>query len=171
MVTDLAAVRRLAKSHEAQNLRFRRYLRTHHISDRPLRVIAGELLDKFDCKTCANCCRQTRVVVSKPEIDAIAQHLEMKPAEVTRLYTIQDKTSQETSLRQENDACVFLHNNTCLVYEARPRACRNFPAVAGNKRLLGSRMSSVCRQTLFCPVVYTALEEFKTLTGYRDRTR
>ena len=166
MLTDLVQIGRLTERAAEENLGFRRYLRAHHISDDHLRKRARRILDEFDCTSCSECCRRTRVQVSAAEIEAIAAELCIDRADVRRLYTEHGQEKSETLLRQVNDQCVFLHRNLCLVYESRPHACRHFPAIAEPQRSLGARMASVCRQAGFCPVVYNALEDFKKETGF-----
>lgn len=169
MLTDPVEIRRLARQHEAEDLEFRRHIHDHHISDHPLRQRAAELLDGFDCTKCSNCCRQTRVQVSDGEIEAIAAYLAMDAGEVGRLYTERGDDSAETLLKQPDGECVFLDDGLCLLYEARPEACKQFPAIALHADLLGNRMPSVCRQAAICPVVFEALEEFKHLTGFHPK--
>jgi Fe-S-cluster containining protein len=62
---------------------------------------------------------------------------------------------------------VFLRGNLCTVYEARPRACREFPYLVSHQRSLGGRMSSVCKHASLCPIVFNALEAYKHAVGYR----
>jgi hypothetical protein len=171
MLTDPDEVRRLARLHEAEDLEFRRYVHDHHISDRPLRERVAGLLAEFDCTKCGNCCRQTRVEVSEVEIAAIAEDLAMDAGKVKQMYTERGADSSEVLLDQPGGACVFLDGGLCMVYEARPEACRQFPAIALHADLLGNRMSSVCRQAGICPVVFEALEEFKHLTGFHPKRR
>lgn len=168
MVTDLAEVRRLGETKQAENLDFRRYLSAHHHPDEPFHTLAREIERQIDCTACANCCRHSVVTVSPAEIGAIASYLNMEPAEAARLYTEPDPGEPgKRILRSDTNGCVFLAGNLCMVYEARPRPCRDFPHVAREERSLGGRMSSVCRWAPLCPIVYNALEEYKKLTGYR----
>lgn len=172
MVTDLAEVRRLGRAKQAENLRFRRYLAARRRSEEPFYVVAGEVERRMDCTACANCCRTGLVTVIPDEIAAIAAYLKMQPAEVERLYTQADpKVPEGRLLRTGPDGCVFLQGNLCMVYEARPRPCRDFPNVSYRARSLGSRMSSLCRWVPFCPIVYNALEEYKKVTGFHPRRR
>jgi Fe-S-cluster containining protein len=101
----------------------------------------------------------------------MAACLNMDPGDVLRLCTVPGDNSSETLLKQDNDACIFLDSGLCMVYEARPGACSQFPAIALHANLLGNRMSSVCRQAAICPVVFQALDEFKRLTGFRPKHR
>jgi uncharacterized protein len=167
VVTDLVQIRRLAETEEGENLRFRRFLKAHHYPDRLFRRIARRVEEQIDCKACANCCRQTRVNVSPGEIDTLARYLNLSCEEVTKECTIRDPEDRETILRHTGDGCVFLDGNLCLVYEARPRACREFPYLAGNERSLGGRMPSVCKHASICPIVYNTLQAYKHAIGFR----
>lgn len=171
MLTDPAEIRRLAEQHAAEDVEFRRFVHNHHVSDHPLRERVARLLSCFDCRECANCCRETRVPVSDREIEAIAADLKMESGRVKQLYTERGDSPDEILLKQADDACVFLDGGLCLVYDARPEPCRQFPAIALHADLLGNRMSSVCRQAAICPVVFEALEEFKHLVGFHPKRR
>jgi Fe-S-cluster containining protein len=171
MLTDLVEIRRRAQEHAREDVEFRRYVHNHHISDQPLRTRVAELLATFDCSSCANCCRQTRVPVSEAEMGAIARELKMTPFEARRMYTEKGETAEELLIRQCGDECVFLDEGECMVYAARPEPCGQFPAIALHADLLGNRMSSVCWQAAICPIVYEALEEFKHNVGFRPGKR
>ncbi len=171
MLTDPAEIRRLAEQHADEDVEFRRFVHNRHISDHPLRDSVAGLLAGFDCRECANCCRETRVPVSDGEIEAIAADLNMESRRVKQFYTERGDSSDETLLKQVDDACVFLDGGQCMIYDARPEPCRQFPAIALHADLLGNRMSSVCRQAAICPVVFEALEEFKHLVSFHPRRR
>jgi Fe-S-cluster containining protein len=66
------------------------------------------------------------------------------------------------------EECVFLDGNLCMIYESRPKTCRNFPHVALGTHLLGGRPSSLARWAALCPIIYNALERYKHLTGYHS---
>jgi hypothetical protein len=71
----------------------------------------------------AHCCRETRVSVSRADIEALALHLDMPPAEIIKEYTLPDPQDRETVLRQTGNGCVFLHGiwgRTGLVVEPGP---------------------------------------------------
>ncbi len=167
MITDLAEVRRLGESKTAENQEFRRYLSAHHRPIEPFHILAQEIQEHIDCKSCANCCRNSVVPVSRPEIDAIARRLDLTPREVIQQYTLPDPDAPATLiLRSSKEGCVFLEGNLCAIYEARPKPCRDFPHVAPGTHSLGGRVSSLCRWASLCPIVYNALEAYKHLVGY-----
>lgn len=167
MVTDLIQIRRLAAEKDTENLRFRRYLKAHHVPHRTLEKIAHEVSQHVDCTACANCCRYTEVHPSREDIARLAQYLGIAVEQAIKLYTEPEHSAEcGVKLRQPGDACVFLDGNQCLVYDARPRACREFPHVETSGNSLGARMSSVCRSAAFCPICFNALEEYKKVTGF-----
>src|SRR5262245_55096739 len=127
VVIDLVQIRCLAEKEEDENLHFRRFLKAHHAPERLFRRIAREVEEQIDCTACANCCRETDVNVSGADIQALARYLDMAPADVIKEYTIVDPADRERILHRGNNGCVFLDGNLCLVYGARPRACREFP--------------------------------------------
>ena len=170
MVTDLAEVFRLGTAKVKENLAFRRYLSAHHYTDRPFQIVASEVQQHVDCTACANCCRHSVVSVNQSEIENIAGHIGSTSEAVARLYTVPDPDAPALRiLRNSGEGCVFLDGNLCMIYEARPKTCRDFPHVAVGKHSLGSRQSSLARWAPFCPIIFNALEEYKHLTGYHRR--
>jgi hypothetical protein len=71
----------------------------------------------------------------------------------------------ESCGRRPRGACSW--KGVCArFYEARPKACRDFPHVAVGIHSLGGRPSSLARWVLPCPIVYNAVAAFKHFTGY-----
>lgn len=164
LVTDLAEVFRLGTAKAEENLAFRRYLSAQHHADKPFQILASEVRQHMDCTNCANCCRHSVVSVNKPEIENIAWHLGATPEAVARLYTVPDPDAPASrTLLNSGEGCVFLDGNLCMIYEARPKTCRDF---AIGTHSLGSRPSSLARWAALCPIIFNALESYKHLTGY-----
>jgi Fe-S-cluster containining protein len=170
VVTSLAEIRRLAEAKERENLDFRRYLTAHRRPEREFHRIAAEVAAQIDCKQCGACCRETRVDVNEAEMAGIARELNQSPEDVLALYTEPDPAGGRRILKQAGGQCVFLDgSNLCIVYESRPKACREFPHLEPEEASLGSRMSSICRKAWFCPIVYNTLEQYKRLVGYHPQ--
>jgi Fe-S-cluster containining protein len=171
VVTDLVEIRRLAADRQAENLDFRRYLSAHHHPIEQFQILAAEIQQHIDCTTCANCCRYSIVAVSASEIEAIAKHMGAPVDDVMHRYTVADpEASGLRVLASTKDGCVFLQQNRCTIYEARPQACRDFPHVVPGTHSLGARLSSLCRWASLCPIIYNALESYKHVVGYRHST-
>lgn len=168
MVTDLAEVFRLGTEKAAENLAFRRYLAAHRRPSGPFQALATEVQRHVDCTACANCCKHSIVTVNAGEIAGIARRLGAAPEAVTNLYTEPDpEGGAGRILKSRAGGCVFLDGNLCVIYDARPQTCRDFPHVARGAHSLGSRRSSVDRWAALCPIVYNALEDYKRLLGFR----
>jgi Fe-S-cluster containining protein len=168
VLTDLSEVLRLGTAKEKENLDFRRYLSAHHVDEEPFQILAAEVGQHIDCTACANCCRHALVTVNAAEIAAIAAYLGEPPETIARRYTLPEPGAPALRvLRSSNDGCVFLHGNLCLVYEARPKACRDFPHLNAHVHSLGSRPASHARWAALCPIIYNALEAYKHQTGFK----
>ncbi|MFN3327088.1 MAG: YkgJ family cysteine cluster protein [Bryobacteraceae bacterium] len=165
MVTDPAEVRRLGESKAAENLAFRRRLTSRDAQ--PFQILATEVAARTDCTACANCCRELTVTVGPAEIEAIARHLNSTPAKVAREYTVPDPLApSELLLRHTAQGCVFLDGNLCMIYDARPPTCRDFPHIAPGSHTLGGRFSTLFRNVPVCPILYNAVEAYKHRTGF-----
>ena len=150
-----------------ENLDFRRYLSAKHCADKRFQILASEVQRHVDCTACANCCRHSLVSVNKLEIETIAENLGTTPEAVTRLYTVPDSDAPALPiLRSSKDGCVFLEGNLCMIYEARPKACRDFPHIAVGTHSLGGRPSSLGRWAALCPILFNAFESYKRIAGY-----
>ena len=166
MVTERAELVRLAGEKSAENLEFRRYLKAHPAQETLFSDTALEVEAQIDCKQCAACCRETRVNVSAGEIEAIARHLGSEPAQALHEYTELDTVDHQRQLRQPDGSCIFLDGTLCMIYDARPRACREFPYLGTHECSLGSRMASIWSHAWFCPIVYNAIEAHKKRVGF-----
>ena len=62
MITDLIQIRRLGEKNKAENLRFRRWIKSHTFVERQFRRAAEQVHDEIDCRACAvadklQCCK------------------------------------------------------------------------------------------------------------------
>src|SRR5579862_6727546 len=84
---------------------------------------------RFKCTGCGKCCTGSPgyVFLSPPDLDRLSTHFALSPDEFVAKYTY--KIDSKLSLLDEpgSDACIFLKNKQCSVYEARPTQCRTFP--------------------------------------------
>ena len=85
-------------------------------------------MSDFECQGCGACCRQPGYVyLLQGEAEALAQYLCHDIYFFTDTYC-ELLNRQHLVLRKHSDeACVFLEEGKCSVYEARPAQCRAFP--------------------------------------------
>lgn len=125
--------------------------------DENVHVLHHEAFDHIDCLECANCCKTTSPIVIDRDIDRVARHLKMKPSEVLQQYFSLD-TDNDYVFRET--PCPFLmQDNYCMIYEARPRACREYPHT--DRRRFHQILKLTWKNTLVCPAVLEIVERLK----------
>jgi uncharacterized protein len=132
MITDLVQIKILGEKKRVENERFRRHLKSRDHSDRILRRIAEGIEEQIDCTVCANCCRVATVKLSERDIERLARHFRMKPAEFIAAYTTRSEEEGVILMRDDARGCVFLDGKACTVYDERPWHRR--AAAAGRRR-------------------------------------
>jgi Fe-S-cluster containining protein len=84
-----------------------------------------QVFKKIDCLDCANCCTSIPPIVTKTDAARIAKEFGMKPAEFEQQYLTVDDDGDTV---MNTSPCPFLQkDNLCLIYDIRPKACRQFP--------------------------------------------
>jgi Fe-S-cluster containining protein len=165
MLTDLVQIRRLGHQKRNENSRFRAYLRNHRHSDRRLRRFGEDIEAEIDCTQCANCCRVSEVGITDRDIDKLAKFIGVTREEFLRDSTQRDETN-DLILKKTDAGCVFLKDNLCTVYEARPQNCANFPHLVRGTGSIASRMWQLVDRAEYCPIVYNWMEKVKEDIGF-----
>lgn len=166
MITDLVQIRRLEQQQRGENERFKAYFRQHRHSDRRLRRFGEQIEAQIDCTACANCCRVGEVALTAKDIEKLAKFIGMSEREFVGEYTAPDASGGLLLKRGEN-GCVFLQDNLCNVYEARPHICADFPHVVRGSGSVSSRMDRFLDRASYCPIVYNWIELVKEDIGFR----
>jgi Fe-S-cluster containining protein len=167
MLTDLVQIRRLGEQKRGENERFRKHLKRHSFVERKFRRLAQDVEEQIDCTECANCCRVATVRLCDRDVQKLAKFLRIPVAEFIRNYTEQSPKEGRILRRTEEAGCIFLNDNLCTVYEARPHICDNFPHLVRGEGSLLSRMWDFNDRACYCPIVYNVLEEFKGEVKFR----
>lgn len=116
-----------------------------------------EVFEKIDCLQCANCCKTTGPLFTEKDIDRISRHLRLKPAEFEKKY-LQVDEDQDKVL--QNLPCYFLNaDNSCSIYDVRPKACREFPHTDRKKIYQINHLT--LKNTLICPAAFEFLERIQ----------
>lgn len=167
LLTDLARVKDLGERARHENEQFRRFMKVTRLNDRTLRKIAEGIEDQIDCRSCANCCRVATTQVSERDVKRLASFLRRPVATVLDEFTEESEEEGRILKRSDETGCVFLDGTDCTVYDARPDTCQRFPHMVRGHGSLVSRMWQFIDRAVYCPIVYNALEAFKTSTGFR----
>lgn len=166
VITDLVQIRRLGAKKREENLRFRRWIKSHHFVERQFRRVAEEVQGSIDCRQCAECCRVTEVAVAERDIERLARFLSISASEFMERYTTRDEENAAI-LKRTSDGCVFLEGADCSVYEARPGDCERFPHLLRGRGSIESRMWQFVDRASYCPIVYNWMEAIKPLTNFK----
>nr|MDO8097880.1 YkgJ family cysteine cluster protein [Candidatus Njordarchaeota archaeon] len=98
---------------------------------------------RFTCQTCGECCKKYAIPVTSSDIHHIIKFTGLHPTGFLTLMEPDDSVIQTyrdfpkirlkdgdnfvLTLSQQDKECIFLRNNKCRIYEARPLVCRPFP--------------------------------------------
>ncbi|MCC8186671.1 MAG: YkgJ family cysteine cluster protein [Bacteroides sp.] len=130
--------------------------RARELDDR-VHLFHEEEFERTDCLTCANCCRTLGPMITDKDIEKMARALRMKPSAVIGNYLCTDEDGDYVFRQMP---CPFLgEDNYCLIYEDRPKACREYPHT-DRKRILQIGTLTV-RNAATCPAVYNILERLR----------
>lgn len=85
---------------------------------------------RFKCTECGKCCTGSPgyVWVTDDEMSSMAAVLNISVELFKRKYVRQrDNRYALVEKKSEDNACIFLKDKKCLVYQARPKQCRTYP--------------------------------------------
>ena len=125
--------------------------------DDTVHELHAEAFSTFDCLDCANCCKTIGPRLIDKDIERLAKLLKMKVSDFTNQYIL---TDEDGDFVFKDHPCPFLMpDNYCMVYENRPRACREYPHTDRKRFYQILPLSHKNCET--CPVVYEIFEELK----------
>lgn len=120
-----------------------------------------EVFEKIDCLQCANCCRTTGPLFTEKDIERISKHLKMKPKDFEQKFLRVDEDKDKVL---QNLPCWFLNeDNTCSIYEFRPKACREFPHTDRKKIYQINHL--MLKNTVICPAAFEFVERMQRNLG------
>lgn len=92
---------------------------------------------RFECTGCGKCCTGSPgyVWVTEEEIKQIAELLKL-PVETFKMRYIRRVDNRYSLIEKRSfpHDCVFLQDNRCTIYSARPKQCQTFPWWSWNLR-------------------------------------
>lgn len=113
---------------------------------------------KTDCLTCGNCCKTTSPIFTNKDIERISKHFRMKVRVFTEQYLERDK---DDFYVLKTAPCTFLDlsDNSCTIYDVRPKACSEYPHT--DRRKFIQLTDLTLKNTEVCPAVYNIVEALK----------
>jgi hypothetical protein len=116
-----------------------------------------EAFEKFNCLDCANCCKTIGPRLIDKDIERLAKHLKMKISDFIEKYVMTDEDGD--FVFKEHPCPFLLPDNYCMVYESRPKACREYPHT--DRKRFYQILSLSHKNCETCPVVFEIFEELK----------
>lgn len=113
---------------------------------------------KTDCLTCANCCKTTSPMFFPKDIERIAKHLKMKEQQFMETYLERD---EDDCYVLKSSPCTFLDetDNTCFIYDVRPKACSEYPHT--NRKKFIQLTDLTMKNAELCPAAFNIIETLK----------
>ena len=159
METDLIKIHNFAKENENENYNFRIFLKDYDEEklDSIVHRLFKQVLVRIDCTTCGNCCRNIRPILTEKDIMKLSKAMHITPEQFMKRYVEKDEDGDDTF---EHIPCLFLSNNKCTQYEARPRDCVSYPHL--HKKGFVFRLLNVINNYSICPIVFNVYEALKS---------
>ncbi|OFX85821.1 MAG: Fe-S oxidoreductase [Bacteroidetes bacterium GWF2_33_16] len=116
-----------------------------------------EVFQDIDCLNCANCCKSISPTLYEKDIERLAKHLKIKPSQLVDEYLQIDEENDYVFRKQP---CPFLLlDNYCIVYESRPKACREYPHT--DRKRFYQILDLTLKNTEVCPAAFDVVEKLK----------
>ncbi len=116
------------------------------------------LLTEEQCLECANCCKSLGPRITDNDIQRMSKFLKIKPGDFTKQYL---RIDEDRDYVFNEMPCPFLaSDNYCIIYNARPKACREYPHT--DRKKIHQIKKETFLNAATCPVVYEILKEIST---------
>lgn len=159
---DLDAFRKRADQKASENKKFLQKLKQKDSRsvDDVFHNTHEEVFKEIDCLSCANCCKTTSPIFYPTDIERIAKFLRVKPGDFTAQYL---RIDEDNDYVLKSSPCPFLdRENYCSIYEARPKACREYPHT--DRKKMVQIMELTYKNTLVCPAVLEMVERLRKIS-------
>ncbi len=142
--------------------------RTPKDLDYVMQELHDEEFAKTDCLTCGNCCKTTSPIFTDKDIQRIAKHLKMKVPDFLERYLQRDS---DDFMVLKSSPCTFLDesDNTCFIYDVRPKACAEYPHT--NRRKFIQITDLTIANTFVCPATFNIVEALKERIPYEYKEK
>lgn len=160
MDSFLRELPKLAKDTEIENKKY--FARLKKRTPKNLDVVMQDLhakeFKKTDCLTCGNCCKTSSPIFTDRDIERISKHLKMKVVNFISQYLDRDA---DDFYVLKNAPCTFFdsNDNTCFIYDVRPKACSEYPHTNRKKFIQITELTM--KNIEICPAVFNIIEALK----------
>ena len=125
--------------------------------DNVVHALHEEVFEEIDCLACANCCKSLGPRITDNDIARLAKHLKLKPGKLIEEYL---KIDEDGDYVFKEMPCPFLMpDNYCMVYNYRPKACREYPHT--DRKRFYQALNVTQKNTATCPAVFEIIEKLK----------
>ncbi|SFJ61497.1 YkgJ family cysteine cluster protein [Myroides guanonis] len=159
MVNRLQQLQKLAKDKHNENKKYFDKLKkkTPKNLDYQMQDIHDEVFKRIDCLECANCCKTTGPLFTQQDVERISKYLKIKPQQFFDNYLRIDE-DKDTVLKEL--PCHFLDfENKCMIYDVRPKACREYPHT--DRKKFQQITALTLNNVSICPAAYEVVEQMK----------
>lgn len=132
--------------------------RTPKNLDVVIQKIHDDEFKKTDCLDCGNCCKTTSPIFTDKDIERISKHLKMKVVNFIAQYLDRDGDDFYV-LRTAPCSFLDLNDNSCFIYDVRPKACKEYPHT--NRRKFIQITDLTLTNVEICPAAFNIVETLK----------
>ena len=122
---------------------------THRLHDK--------VSNQFNCLSCGNCCKSISPMITDKDIERIAHRQKMKEVDFIARYLHVDE--DHFYVFNETPCPFLMADNFCMIYEYRPKACREYPHT--DRRRFYQLLDLTMKNRELCPIVYEVVELLK----------
>ncbi len=123
-----------------------------------MQELHDEEFSKADCLACANCCKTSSPIFTDRDIARISKSFRMKEQKFIAQFLQRD---EDDFMVLKEAPCTFLNenDNTCTIYDVRPKACAEYPHT--NRKKFIQLTNLTLKNTEICPAAFNIVEELK----------
>jgi Fe-S-cluster containining protein len=126
--------------------------------DKLIMQLHTEEFENINCLECANCCHSISPAMNHTDVRRMASYRKMNINNFIDTFLHLDSDGDYVF---RETPCPFLgDDNYCIIYNSRPRACREYPHT--NRKRFYQIRDLTAKNSKVCPAVFNMIEKLKT---------